>query len=88
MSTGYRDYTARVLVVGDLILDRYLTGTVERMSPEFDDVPILRVEREILAAGGAANVAMNARALGAEVDIVGIAGIDGEYVQLMVVYQM
>ena len=82
MSTGYRDYTAKVLVVGDLILDRYLTGTVERMSPEFDDVPILRVEREILAAGGAANVAMNARALGAEVDIVGIAGIDGEYVQL------
>lgn len=67
---------ARVLVVGDLMLDRYVTGTVDRISPEAP-VPVVRVEEESLAVGGAANVAANVAALGSDCGIVGCAGQDG-----------
>ena len=66
-----------MLVVGDLMLDRYLTGSVERISPEAP-VPVVRVEAERWALGGAGNVAANVVALGAQCDVVGGVGPDLE----------
>lgn len=66
----------RVLVVGDLMLDRYISGTVERISPEAP-VPVVHVEEESSAVGGAGNVAANVAALGATCTVVGTAGHDG-----------
>jgi len=66
----------RALVVGDLMLDRYVTGAVDRISPE-SPVPVVRVESESSAVGGAANVAHNVVALGARCDVVGVIGRDG-----------
>lgn len=65
----------RVLVVGDVMLDRYVTGLVERISPEAP-VPVVRVEEESAAVGGAANVAANIVALGARCEVVGCVGTD------------
>ena len=65
----------RVLVVGDVMLDRYITGSVDRISPEAP-VPVVRVESEASALGGAANVAANVAALGAGCVVVGCAGRD------------
>jgi len=65
----------RVLVVGDVMLDRYITGSVDRISPEAP-VPVVRVEAESSALGGAANVAANVAALGASCRVVGCAGKD------------
>ena len=59
------------------MLDRYLIGAVERISPEAP-VPVVRVESERWALGGAGNVAANIVALGAECDVVGTLGADGE----------
>ncbi len=66
-----------VLVIGDLMLDRYIIGSVDRISPEAP-VPVVRVEREGLAVGGAGNVAANAVALGASARVVGCVGDDSE----------
>ena len=66
---------ARVLVVGDLMLDRYITGAVERISPEAP-VPVVLVEDESVAVGGAGNVAANVAALGASCRVVGCIGRD------------
>ena len=66
---------ARVLVVGDAMLDRYWFGEVERISPEAP-VPIVRIEHEEERAGGAANVARNAAALGARVTLLSVVGAD------------
>src|SRR3970040_1039234 len=66
---------ARVLVVGDAMLDRYWFGDVGRISPEAP-VPVVRVEREEERAGGAANVARNAAALGAQVSLLSVVGAD------------
>lgn len=65
----------RVLVVGDVMLDRYITGSVDRISPEAP-VPVVRVESEASALGGAANVAANVAALGARCVVAGCAGKD------------
>ncbi len=65
----------RVLVVGDLILDRYVFGSVDRVSPEAP-IQVLAVQREENRVGGAANVARNLHALGAHVDVVGVVGED------------
>jgi len=65
----------RVLVVGDVMLDRYWFGDVERISPEAP-VPVVRVARREDRLGGAANVARNAAALGAKVTLTGIVGKD------------
>ena len=54
----------RILVVGDVMLDRYWWGDVHRISPEAP-VPIIRLNRSTLVAGGAANVAANVSGLGA-----------------------
>lgn len=66
---------ARVLVVGDVMLDRYLFGEVSRISPEAP-VPVVRVVREEERPGGAANVARNAAALGAQVTLLSVIGKD------------
>ena len=66
---------ARVLVVGDVMLDRYWFGDVSRISPEAP-VPIVKVEREKETPGGAANVARNAAALGAQVSLLSVVGMD------------
>lgn len=66
---------ARVLVVGDAMLDRYWFGTVDRISPEAP-VPIVRVEREEERLGGAANVALNVQALGAHATLLTVVGED------------
>ncbi|KAB2834530.1 MAG: hypothetical protein F9K51_01705, partial [Candidatus Dadabacteria bacterium] len=67
----------KILVVGDIMLDRYVRGAVERISPEAP-VPVLRVEGEESAPGGAGNVAVNLRTLGAKVELVGHVGKDSE----------
>jgi rfaE bifunctional protein kinase chain/domain len=66
---------ARVLVVGDVMLDRYLHGTVDRISPEAP-VPVVKVTREEERLGGAANVACNVVSLGAQASFVGVVGDD------------
>lgn len=66
---------ARVLVVGDAMLDRYLFGDVERISPEAP-VPIVRVTREEARLGGAANVALNVQAVGAHATLITVVGKD------------
>lgn len=66
---------ARVLVVGDAMLDRYWFGQVERISPEAP-VPVVHVQREEERPGGAANVAWNVRALGAQVTLLTVVGDD------------
>ncbi len=66
---------ARVLVVGDLMLDEFVWGKVTRISPEAP-VPVVWVQSESVMPGGAANVANNIRALGGQVRLVGVAGTD------------
>src|SRR3954464_11665362 len=70
-----------VLVVGDLMLDVYLRGAALRISPEAP-VPVVRVEDEWRALGGAANVAANVVALGAHCTVCGIVGDDPSAQQL------
>jgi len=65
----------RLAVIGDSMVDRFLWGRVDRISPEAP-VPVVRVEKETLKLGGAANVAANIRALGAEAVLFGICGSD------------
>ncbi|MGI8813667.1 MAG: D-glycero-beta-D-manno-heptose-7-phosphate kinase [Pyrinomonadaceae bacterium] len=67
----------RVLVVGDVMLDRYWWGSVSRISPEAP-VPVVRLSKTTYAAGGAANVAANVAGLGATPVLVGITGGDDE----------
>ena len=64
-----------LLVVGDLMLDRFIWGEVERLSPEAP-VPVLRVCSESSRLGGAANVVHNVRSLGAQVSACGVVGED------------
>jgi rfaE bifunctional protein kinase chain/domain len=72
-----RDTLARasVLVVGDAMLDRYWFGAVERISPEAP-VPVVRVNREEERLGGAANVALNVKTLGAQATLLTVVGND------------
>src|SRR4051812_6509662 len=70
-----RARASRILVVGDAMLDVYLTGDVERISPEAP-VPVVRVRERRYALGGAANVAQNVVAVGARCDLVATAGDD------------
>lgn len=67
--------TARVLVVGDIILDRYVYGDTNRISPEAP-VPVVKVHKTEERPGGAANVAVNIRALGVAVQLIGVTGDD------------
>jgi D-beta-D-heptose 7-phosphate kinase/D-beta-D-heptose 1-phosphate adenosyltransferase len=75
-------HSRRVLVIGDLLLDRYLWGAVERISPEAP-VPVVRLDHKTHAAGGAANVAANLSALGCGVSVAGMVGADEDGRQLL-----
>lgn len=71
----------RVLVAGDLMLDRFLWGDASRISPEAP-VPVFRVESESAVPGGAGNVVENLAVLGARVEVVGVVGDDGYAAEL------
>jgi D-glycero-beta-D-manno-heptose-7-phosphate kinase len=75
--SSYRDAAAkaRLLVVGDVMLDRYWFGEVERISPEAP-VPVVKIARSEERPGGAANVARNAAALGAHATLLSVVGND------------
>lgn len=66
---------ARVLVIGDVMLDRYWHGTTSRISPEAP-VPIVHITQQEERPGGAGNVALNIAALGAQATLIGVAGTD------------
>ncbi|HCV12900.1 MAG TPA: D-glycero-beta-D-manno-heptose-7-phosphate kinase, partial [Candidatus Accumulibacter sp.] len=66
---------ARLLIVGDVMLDRYWFGDVARISPEAP-VPVVRIDRCEERPGGAANVARNVAALGARVSLLSVVGDD------------
>ncbi|MES1195410.1 MAG: PfkB family carbohydrate kinase, partial [Steroidobacter sp.] len=68
-------HKARVLVLGDVMLDRFVYGAVERISPEAP-IPVMSVDRVSDMPGGAANVARNIAALGAQCTLVGVVGDD------------
>src|SRR3954464_1039137 len=68
-------HTARVLVVGDIILDRYISGAVHRLSPEAP-IPVLRPADNRCTLGGAANVAVNIATLGGHAILAGVVGDD------------
>lgn len=67
--------TARVLVIGDIILDRYIAGQVHRLSPEAP-IPVLRPASDRCTLGGAANVALNIATLGGQAVLIGVTGDD------------
>lgn len=75
MDLDFSSDAPRVLVVGDVMLDHYVWGACDRVSPEAP-VQVVRVSRETQSLGGAGNVVANLAALGAETDFVGIAGRD------------
>jgi len=72
----------RVAVIGDVMLDCYMSGSVSRISPEAP-VPVLRVTEERAVPGGAANVAANLASLGLAVNLVGLAGQDAAREELV-----
>src|SRR5579883_2522305 len=77
--------SAKVLCLGDAMLDRYVYGTVERVSPEAP-IPVLRIERERAMLGGAGNVVRNLAALGARALFFTVLGDDaagGEIAKLL-----
>lgn len=76
---------SRLLVVGDVMLDRYWWGSVNRISPEAP-VPVVLHERTSLAAGGGANVALNLAGLGASVHLIGVTGDDQEADELASIF--
>ena len=65
----------RVLIVGDAMIDTYIYGVVDRVSPEAP-IPVVCPTRKVYCLGGAANVAQNAAALGAEVTVIFVVGDD------------
>ena len=70
------DFSAlRILVLGDVMLDRFLYGAVERISPEAP-VPVVRLGADLAMPGGAGNVARNLSALGGQAVLVGLVGRD------------
>ena len=75
MLTKQQLQRASVLVVGDVMLDRYWYGNVERISPEAP-VPVVRITREEERQGGAANVAYNVVSLGAKASLLSVVGDD------------
>ncbi len=76
VSKVLKNFTQKnILVLGDIMLDHYIWGRVERISPEAP-VPVLDMQREEFRLGGAANVAMNLKALGANVHLCGVIGDD------------
>ena len=80
---------ARVLVLGDVMLDRYVSGSASRLSPEAP-IPVLRPTASRATLGGAANVALNIATLGGRVSLVGVIGDDApgkELARLLAVHR-
>ncbi|HHE07895.1 MAG TPA: D-glycero-beta-D-manno-heptose-7-phosphate kinase [Chlorobaculum parvum] len=73
---------SRIAIIGDLMIDKYIFGHVSRISPEYP-VPVVDVNREDSRLGGAANVAINTHALGAETLLFGVTGQDAERTNLL-----
>ena len=78
--------TPRVVIIGDLIVDRYISGEVSRISPEAP-IPVLAASSSELRLGGAGNVAANLRAMDAEVAMVGVVGDDSHGVLLRELFE-
>jgi len=76
----------KVLVIGDIMLDRYIHGEVERISPEAP-VPVIRHAQRYERAGGAANVAMNLSGLGCQTFLAGFWGSDSEQTELAAILE-
>lgn len=76
-------HSARVLVIGDVMLDRFVYGSVERISPEAP-IPVIHVDRQSDMPGGAANVARNVAAMGARAILLGVVGDDAHASDLRV----
>lgn len=72
----------RVLIIGDVMLDNYIWGAVERISPEAP-VPVINVKKKSFGLGGASNVAMNVLALGAQPVLCALVGNDDDGKRLM-----
>ena len=70
---NFKNKTPKILVIGDLMIDQYLWGSCERISPEAP-VQVIDVQRETLLLGGAGNVIHNLKTLGAKVDILSVIG--------------
>ncbi len=71
----YEFTQTKILVVGDVMLDQYWSGAAKRISPEAP-VPVVKVSKDEVRAGGAANVALNIASLGAQVTLAGVVGQD------------
>lgn len=80
------DVTKRILVVGDIMVDRYYDGQVDRISPEAP-VPVLKVSKVFDRPGGAANVAINIAKLGIDVTLIGYVGKDAAAEDLKRIFQ-
>ena len=70
---SFQNKKTKVLVIGDLIIDHYLWGSCERISPEAP-VPVINVSDNTLLLGGAGNVVNNLKTLGAKVDVISVIG--------------
>ena len=70
-----------VIVFGDVILDRYISGSVNRVSPEAP-VPVLKPLKEEVRLGGAANVALNLSSLGSRATLIGVTGRDKSSIKI------
>ena len=82
INTISEDYSKKnILVVGDIILDEYVYGKVDRISQEAP-VPIVSIDRQEFKPGGAANVALNLSGLGAKVTLMCIVGKDTNHAEL------
>jgi len=68
-----KEKSPKILVVGDLMIDHYLWGSCERISPEAP-VQVVNIENEDIVLGGAGNVINNLKALGAKVDVISVVG--------------
>ena len=69
----FQDKTPKILVIGDLMIDYYLLGTSDRISPE-SPVPIIDINNESTLLGGAGNVVNNLKALGSKIDVISVLG--------------
>ncbi|MCK4875820.1 MAG: bifunctional heptose 7-phosphate kinase/heptose 1-phosphate adenyltransferase, partial [Sulfurimonas sp.] len=77
-----KNFTPKILVIGDLMIDHYLWGSCERISPEAP-VQVVDINKETTVLGGAGNVINNLVALGAEVGVSSVIGSDDNGVELL-----
>ena len=76
-----KNKSPKILVIGDLMIDHYLWGSCDRISPEAP-VQVLNVEKETTVLGGAGNVINNLNALGSKVDVISVIGDDDNALEL------